>query len=292
MSDTLKRLAIWAVVVAVLYGGSVVFDVSDFAEPRRPIPPDAEGGAWLRKTPAEAPFGRTPTDPAFDTIVEASGDVKEDVIGTAFAIAPNLWVTAAHVLEPCTTAYVRIQGRWRKVSDAKAHAAADVAILQTDAAEKPPTLGMTDRLPVLDQEGFHVGYPQGVPSTIYTRMVGLTRIRAGKPGTPIEQGWVWAELDRAPPTVGTLGGLSGGPQVDRTGAVQGVTILHSERTGRVTTTPMRRVREVVPAEIAQVGGGGSSIGREDFARHGEQARQSGAVSLVFCSASGRTRPRG
>ena len=278
MSDTLKRLLIWAVIVVVLYGGSTIFDMSDFAEPRRPLPPEADGGAWLRRTPAAIPQGRTPTDPVFDTIVEESGSVKEDVIGTAFLVGPNLWVTAAHVLEPCTTAYVRIQGRWRKVSEAKAHPAADVAILHTDAAapERPPTLGMTDRLPVLDQEGFHVGYPQGVPSTIYTRMVGLTRIRAGKPGTPIEQGWVWAELDRSPAGAGTLGGLSGGPQVDKTGAVQGVTILHSERTGRVTTTPMRRVREVVPSGIVQVGGGGSNIGRQDFAEHGEQARQSGA----------------
>lgn len=293
MSDTLKRLLVWGVIVGVLYGVSATFDLSELAEPRRPLPPEGDGGAWLRRTPAAVPQGRTPADPNFDTIVEESGGVKEDAIGTAFLVGPNLWVTAAHVIEPCTTAYVRIQGRWRKVSDSKLHPAADVAILRTDAAqEKPPNLGMTDRLPVLDQEGFHVGYPQGVPSTVYTRMIGLTRIRAGKPGTPIEQGWVWAELDRSPPSSGTLGGLSGGPQVDRTGAVQGVTILHSERMGRVTTTPMRRVREVVPAEIVQVGGGGSSIGREDFARHGEQARQSGAVSLVFCSASGRTRPRG
>ncbi|HYC66205.1 MAG TPA: serine protease [Reyranellaceae bacterium] len=291
MNDTVKRLLVWAVIIGVLYGASAIFDSAEFAQPRRPLPPDEGGGAWLRRTPAAAPQGRTPTDPLFDTIVEELGPVKEDVIGTAFVVAPNLWVTAAHVLEPCTTSYVRIQGRWRRVTEAKAHPAADVAILRTEATERPPTVGMTDRLPVLDQEGFHVGYPQGVPSTVYTRMIGLTRIRAGKPGTPIEQGWVWAELERVPATTGTLGGLSGGPQVDRTGAVQGVTILHSERTARVTTTPMRRIREVVPAEVPPVVAGGSNIGRLDFAQHGEQARQSGAVSLVFCSASGRTRPR-
>jgi serine protease Do len=292
MSGTIRRLLVWAVVVGLLYAASRLFDVGELAEPRRPLPPRPEGGVWLDKTPAQAPTGRTPTQPSMEMYVEEGDKKGEDAIGTAFLVAPGLWVTAAHVVERCAAGYVRVQGRWRKMTDAKAHNAADVAILRTDAPERPPALAVTDRLPVLDQDGFHVGYPQGVPSAVYSRMVGLTRIRAGRPGTPVEQGWVWAEIERTTGTTGTLGGLSGGPQVDRTGAVQGVTVLHSERTGRITTTPMRRVREVLPGEVANVPIGGSHITRGDYARHGAQARGTGAVSLVFCSATGRTRPRG
>jgi serine protease Do len=284
-----RRFLLWLVIVGILYAVSTLFELENLSEPRRPLP-EPQGGVWLDTTPAPAPSGRTPTAPNMDLYVEESGKGGEDVIGTAFLVGPNTWVTAAHVIEHCTTAYVRIRTTWRKVTEAKSHSQADVALLRTDTTDRPPMLGVTDRLPVLDQEGFHIGYPQGVPSSVYSRMVGLTRIRAGKPGTPIEQGWVWAELERTAGTTGSLGGLSGGPQVDRTGAVQGVTILHSERTGRITTTPIRRVREVLPAEVANVPTGGANITRQDFARHGDQARGIGTVALVFCSATGRTRP--
>ena len=288
---SIGRLLLWAVIVAVLYGASTFFDADDLSGPRRPLPPPQEGsGPWLPKTPALPPAGRTPSTPSMDLVIEDDARGGGDTIGTAFLVAPNVWVTAAHVVENCATAYVRIQGRWRQVRKADKHGVADVAVLQTDATEAPPVLGVTDRLPVLDQDGFHVGFPQGVPSTVYTRFVGLTRIR-GKPGTPVEQGWVWAERERQPATSGTLGGLSGGPQVDRTGAVQGVTILHAERIGRVTTTPVRRVREILPETVPHVLTGRASIDWRDFAQQGEQARAVSAVVQVFCSATGRTRPR-
>ena len=157
MNDTIKRLLIWAGVVAVLYAASMFFEAEDFSGPRRPMPPEEEGGAWLNKPPAEPPAGRTPTVPSMDLTVENSSADGEDVIGTAFLVAPNVWVTAAHVLEECAAGYVRIQGRWRKVSGSKKHPVADVALLTTDAPEKPPTLGITDRPPVMDQDGFHIG---------------------------------------------------------------------------------------------------------------------------------------
>jgi serine protease Do len=292
VNSTFGRLLIWGVVVGVLCVLASVFDVDELDEPRRPLPPTERGRAWLDKEPATPPAGRTPQEPTMDVIVEDGELGGEDVIGTAFLVGPNLWVTAAHVLADCKAGYIRIQGRWRRVTEMRLHQAADVAILRTAAEETPPVLALTDRAPVLDQDGFHVGYPHGTPATVYTRFIGLTRIRGGKPGTPIEQGWVWAEIRRVPDTVmGLLGGLSGGPQVDRTGAVQGVTILHSERSGRLTTAPMRRVREIVPSGVEHSVLGGGNIGPDDFARHGEQARRSGAVSLVFCSASGSTRPR-
>lgn len=260
MSDVLKRLLLWAVIVLALYGASNFFDAEDFSGPRRPVPPEEGGGAWLKTEPALPPSGRTASEAFMEMTIEESSHDGDDVIGTAFLVAPNVWVTAAHVLEECTTAYVRIQSRWRQAGETAKHPSADVAILKTSARERPPVLGVTDRLPVIDQDGFHVGFPQGVPSTVYSRFIGLTRIRAGRPGTPLEQGWAWVEQDRQPTTTGTLGGLSGGPQVDRTGAVQGVTILHAERTGQIVTTPTRRVCEVVPETVphAETGGAASA----------------------------------
>ncbi|MFI4998574.1 MAG: serine protease [Reyranellales bacterium] len=291
MSDTFKRLALWAAIVAALYGVSTLFDLGDLTGPRRPLPPDPGGGAWIRSEPAAAPVGSTPDNASIDMIVAESTLAGKDVIGTAFLVAPKTWVTAAHVLEDCKAGYVRVQGTWRQVRQNQTHPSADVAVLVTDSREAPPVLGVTDRPPVLDQDGFHVGYPQGVPSTVRTKFIGMARIRHGKPGSAVEMGWVWAELERQPPTTGPLGGISGGPQVDRTGAVQGVTILYAERSARLTTTPVSRVREVLPDNVPHVQVGGARIDETDFVAEGEQARATSAVALVFCSASGHTRPR-
>ena len=292
MNDTVKRLLMLGGFAIFLAVAGAYFEDDDFSGPRRGLPPEEGGSAWLKKAPAEAPTGEVPAAASMDLVVEASSNDGNDTIGTAFLVAPDVWVTAGHVMDHCKAAYVRIGPRWQLVREVGLHATADAAVFRTAAPYTPPVLGITDRLPVLGQDGFHVGFPQEVPSTVYTRFIGQARIRSDKRGRPLEQGMVWAEQDRQPFTEGALGGASGGPQVDRTGAVQGVTILHSERRARVTTTPARRVRELLPEAIPHVETGGASIDPTDFGKNGDQARGTSAVALVFCSASGRTRPKG
>lgn len=288
MSGFSARLLGWIAIVAVLYAMSALFEGGNFQGPRRPLPPPAPPLAG--SIPAPAPSGETPALPSIDLVVEESR-TQGDSIGTAFLVAPLTWVTAAHVIDRCGATYVRVQNRWERVERTERHPTADVAVIRTPVSASPPRAGITDRLPVLDQEGFHYGYPQGVPSSLYTRFVGRARIREGKPGTPVEQGWVWAEIKRSPASRGTLGGISGGPQLDRTGAVQGVTILESERLGRVTTAPIQRATQLLGTSVPAVASGGSRIDAEDYARYGQQVRGAGTVALVFCSFSGRTRPR-
>ena len=291
MGDFGRRLIIWIVIVGSIYALYEAFDGDGVYEaPRRPLPP-SDGRAWFNTEPATPPTGELQTRPNFNMLVEDDGE-PEDSIGTAFLVAPRTWLTAAHVLESCAKAYVRVRDEWRPITSKTLHPVADVAIATTGAPADPPKIELTDRLPVLNQEGFHFGYPHGNPTSVYTRFVGLARIRAGKPGKPVEQGWVWAEQERSPAGSGPLGGISGGPQVDRTGAVHGVTILYAERSARLTTAPVSRAREVLSKDVATVPQGGTTIAPTDYGRHGEHVREAaGTVSLVFCSVSGRTRPR-
>ena len=291
MNDTLKRLLLWIAIVAALYTIAKVAEVEDLDGPRRPLPPSpAQPPAWSNPTPATPPAGRTPEQPTFDISVRESA-VQGDSIGTAFQVAPRTWVTARHVVETCSRSYIRVQGKWQEVQSVKMHDAADVAVIVSPLHDGASRIGLTDRLPVMDQDGFHYGFPQGIPSSLYTRFVGMARIRPGRPGTPIVRGWVWAEQARSPSSMGSLGGISGGPQVDRTGAVQGITVLHSERAGRVTTTPTQRAKELLPTQVPYVTAGGTTITPRDYAQHGAQVRDSGAVALVFCSLKGKTWPR-
>jgi serine protease Do len=291
MNDTLKRLLLWIAIVAALYAIAKVAEVEDLDGPRRPLPPSpVQPPAWSNPTPATPPVGRTPEQPTFDISVRESA-VQGDSIGTAFQVAPRTWVTARHVVETCSRSYIRVQGKWQEVQSVKMHDAADVAMIVSPLPDGASRIGLTDRLPVMDQDGFHYGFPQGIPSSLYTRFVGMARIRPGRPGTQIVRGWVWAEQARSPSSTGSLGGISGGPQVDRTGAVQGITVLHSERAGRVTTTPTQRAKELLPTQVPYVAAGGTTITPRDYAQHGAQVRDSGAVALVFCSLKGKTRPR-
>lgn len=226
-----------------------------------------------------------------DIVVEEGSGRKGDSIGTAFLVAEGIWISAAHVIDDCRTTYVRASEGWRTTSGAVKHNTADAAVLYATGSARAPRLPVSNRAPTLNQDGFHIGYPQGTPSSVHTRLVGIGRIRQGKPGTPIEQGWVWAEMSRVPQTSGSLGGISGGPQLDPSGAVQSITILHSERAGRVTTAPIQRTRELMANPIAGVPAGDARITPANFADYGTRLRDVGTVALVFCSVSGNTRPR-
>lgn len=290
MNTWFGRLLIWVVIVALITAIERLESLTpdEFDGPRRPLPPAGE--AWWNSRSLGPPTGPTPTEPAYEMWVQ-DAQRKGDSIGTAFQVAPGTWVTAGHVLENCATAYVRIRGQWQGFKHFTIHPVADVAIATTELRDLAPRIDVTARLPVMNQTGFHFGYPQGTPSSVYTRFVGMARVRLGGPGTPVEQGWVWVEQRRDPPGFGSLGGISGGPQVDRTGAVQGVTVLHSEKAARVVTTPISRLREILPADVPIVDAGPTSIDGIDYIGQGRRVRDSGAVSLVFCSVSGRTRPR-
>ncbi len=288
MNSTWQRFATWVCAAAALYALVYVFDLDDLSIPRRPLPPSE--GAWIKSEPGTAPTGKPTDQVSFQFNVTSDHTLGDDVTGTAFSVSPEVWVTAAHVVDDCKTAYVRVYGRWRRMQSFAEHPDADVAILKSGAGDPPPPLGITDRLPVLDQDGFHIGFPNAKPSSVRSKFIGLARLSRNKVRRTPEMGWVWAEMERTPPTTGSLGGISGGPQVDRTGAVQGVTVAHASRTGRIITTPVSRVREVVPEAVPHVTVGEADITGDNYGLEGDHARAAGSVALVYCSASGTTRP--
>lgn len=283
------RLGLWLSIALVLSTLSTIFVDADVDPPRRPLAADPDR-VWANFPPAEPPTGPLSGEPVAEVEV-AESKWTDDVIGTAFAVGPHLWVSAAHVFKACSKSYIRVHDKWLSANWVEFHPTADIAVVHTSVKELPPALGVTERPPVLNQSGFHYGYPQGEPGSIHSRFIGEARIRAGKPGTPIERGWIWAEQSRTFDQ-GSIGGISGGPQVDRTGAVQGVTILEWPRTGRVVTAPVEKLREILPTDFKPVGTGGTSIDSINYPRHGIQARGSDAVAFVLCSLTGKTKLRG
>jgi hypothetical protein len=307
----MRAFLAWVAIVAILAGIYAVIPRDAREEGRRPLPPE-----WTRPvppplpspapTPAPPPPGITPlpsppqTTPApplrgqdFILTVNSDGPRAGDSLGTAFALnATGVWLTAAHVIDECRAVYVLRDRDWRAATSVRIHPSADLALIR--ATEPGPTITLAPGgTPDFGTDAFHVGYPQSRPAQVHTRYIGRARIERPQRGMPPEPGHVWAEVSRAPDFEGSLGGLSGGPAFDSAGRVVGVTILESQRRGRITTAPVERIRDLLSrgGVESRQGAGTTPFSPTSFQATGESLRASGTVTHVFCSWKGDTRPR-
>ncbi len=162
--------------------------------------------------------------------------------GTAFATASNRhWLTAKHVVDHCAKIVVEggssARNRNLRVIEVKAHPQADVALLVT--AEPGPSIAILRivRRAERPNDAFHVGFPQGRPGSAHSAFLGHKGIRrvslSNERSKHTQVLSVWAEKTRLPDLAGSLGGMSGGVVLDRTGAVIGITSAENHRRGRI-----------------------------------------------------------
>lgn len=273
----MRRIDIVAVVVLLLgIGLSAVLDRGE-PQSRRP-----DAGS-VEQAPIEDP-GTLPAESEADpVIVMEIGRKAASVTGTAFSVAPGVWLTADHVTESCRATYIRDGGRYLPVSRVVAHGAADVAVVYTDRSG--PALALSDHLD-RGQNGYHIGFPAGAPGDVVSSLVGRARVSVVGPRSRIEPALVWAEYRRFPPSIGTLGGISGGPVIDGDGRVVGVTIGGSERRGTVLSAAPGSMREVLQkararAEPADVDRRGAPAPHR-LTAFGNELRRELTVAQVYC----------
>ena len=271
----MRRLDIIAVLVLLV--GFAASAVGSLAPQERRPPPKApvlEARAGTLSPPAQG-------DPTFE--IEISPKVT-DVSGTAFAIAPGVWMSADHVTESCSRLFVEVDGRFMQASDLVEHPAADVAIFRT--SRSGPPLALTAALDT-GQTGFHHGFPSGEPGDILSSLIGRARVRVSGATQRVEPAVIWAESRRFPPKLAQLGGISGGPALDLEGRVVGVTIGGSERRGTVITAAPRSMREIVDranAELAPARGPNFLPSPSRVVDYGDALRRSLTVAKVVCLA--------
>src|SRR5690348_8176074 len=136
MNSAWQRFALWIGAVVAIYLLANAFDLDDLSSARRPLP--AGEGAWIKSDPGVVPEGKPVDEATFEFRVSSDHTIGDDVNGTAFAVSPEVWVTAAHVVSDCQVAYVRVNGRWRRMQGFAVHEDADVAILRSAAGNAPP----------------------------------------------------------------------------------------------------------------------------------------------------------
>ena len=152
------------------------------------------------------------------------------------------------------------------------------------AAGGPPALAVAPLAPLhVGQRAFHLGFPQGRPGEVTSRLLGRETLKIRGRGARDEPVLAWAEVGRTRGLDGTLGGLSGAPAVDRRGRVVALTIAEAPRRGRIYTTAPDTlgpaIRGVQPADEPLLG---ESVTVDNYGRVADDLRRDLRVAQVVC----------
>lgn len=182
-------------------------------------------------------------DPSpLDELVLVQVGEPQNGVGTAFAVnSSGDWLTARHVVEGCAKVTLMVApGNYVPVANIMVDEDHDLALLSTGRSPFPVSLALQGPLRV-GSEGFAVGFPQGEPGELATRLVARSRLVTRGRRSAEAPILAWAEIGRTEGLRGTIGGISGGPMFDATGAVRGVIVAESPRRGRIYTTAPQSV---------------------------------------------------
>jgi len=284
VKDTLLLLCIYALV------GAAVIVEEKLGKPtmaaRRPIPVRAVTPPTKPAPPPGMPLrDPSPKDP---TVRFRPPGPRADALGTAFPVRKYGWfMTARHVVSGCDrVGIVTERGRIVTVSKRVLSSRADLALLQSRYSPVP--------LPVerpslrYGQSGFIYGFPGGKWGRAHGSLLGRARVRqSGRNGT-FAEGLVWSKKDVNPSSIGSLGGMSGGPILDVSGTVIGVHSGESRRRGRLyTVAPLELNAMLAENHLSGKDLPGLGFDLKDLNENratgvGDRLRARGRVALVLC----------
>lgn len=262
-----------------------VINRSGEIDQRRPVP----------EQPRPAPAVRHEQPPQNLPVTEVEVPKRNSAIGTAFAIADGWWMTARHVVDGCDKVGLVITGRRaQRVQQIYSHPHSDLALMTASLSRQPLTIAAR-RSFARGQHGYASGYPQNQPGDVHARYLGNVRLRSTGRYETDEVAAAWAETQRVPSSLPALGGLSGGPMLDRDGIVVGVLVASSQRRGRVITVRPDTMTAFVEANrVPHTRQGVPPVLQgQDFTQRGDELRRSLRVAQVVCwvrSSSRRPRP--
>ncbi|MBS0385588.1 MAG: trypsin-like peptidase domain-containing protein [Proteobacteria bacterium] len=265
--DWLLYIVVIAVVVFVL------FKVDQRSNAPEALPEAPETGGFL------------PPPSVYDPEILVEVGPQSSGLGSAFAISSDgWWVTARHVVDACSRVGIIVsRGAAAPVRQVRVAQFADLALLKTDRAPSPLAIDASERMLQVGQRAFHVGFPQGRPGEVYSRLIGRENLIARGRYQVDEPVLTWAELGRTSGMGGTLAGMSGGPAFDASGQVIGVTIAESARRGRIYTASPATIMHMLRVEqVAARGNPAPHFTTDNYGQESDALRRSLAVAQVVC----------
>jgi serine protease Do len=206
--------------------------------------------------------------------------------GTGFAIASGgVWLTAKHVARGCNRLGILNEDGSIAVQAQPVYFSqmADVAIFRTQGGPAPLAMDLVESDIKIGARAFHVGYPQGKPGEVTSRLIGRELMLTQGAWRGREDTLAWAATGRSDGLDGTLGGLSGGPAFDSQGNVIGITIAESPRRGRIITTSAASISAALSVTgIVPRGSPVQDIRERDLTRTARQLRADLKVVQVIC----------
>lgn len=239
-----------------------------------------------RRPPVDEPLPFPDGRPVPEYGIDDTGR-PQDSQGTAFAISDNgLWMTAEHVVRACDRVGLSTgPGQAARVRDIYQSRVSDAALI-ADGLPSQQILPLAAVEPAEGADGFHMGFPSGVPAVVHSRLIGPGSAARG-PGRT-EPVLAWAEVARFPEFDHALGGISGGPTLNAAGTVVGINSAASERRGRVLTTrPDAAITLVRAARKVPTSATAPPIAdvRDALARF-QLYSATGAIRPVYCDVAG------
>lgn len=199
-------------------------------------------------------------------------------IGTAFAIdGKGRWMTARHVVDSCDKVGIDIGGRKILRVESFVSEDSDTAILTGSWKRKPLASDLYNNRQI-GERGFFFGFPQGRPGEVVGSLLARNRMLVRGRYRSDEAILAWSELGRTKGLLGSLGGLSGAPVMDKDGEVIGVVSAESPRRGRIYTVAPENLQDLFKDRTATP----ETLSLNTYGLLADKLRRERRIAQVIC----------
>ncbi len=182
------------------------------------------------------------------SIINLPVDDRKTMTGTAFSVAKSgEWIVATSSVRGCTHPFLNIGGNLAAPFKTRTVPGIDnYVIATTEGAGRPlPLADPTTVKPGM--RGFMPGFPDGQVGEATGRLIGRTVIEHTKRFQHNEPVLAWAKAGRTEGLRGNLNKLTGGPVIDDSSRVIGITLYEKPRRGRIYSAMPQTVQTLAKA---------------------------------------------